>query len=689
MKPHPSSPDAKPRGRSTVLWTVLACGVFVVLSATRIIPSLAIFSSAPMNGAFQLFNPLKRLAAGEMLTRDFDFFHGIGTLLIHYPVFHLAGGDLFASEIARHLLSPLAFLATFLIVGSALRLPSWLSAAGAAMTYAVCDITGLGSGALSGNSMIGLRSTLPVLAIPITLLLGRKIPLLSKPIGFHTSVGCILGISIFIATEQGLAAFAVHAAVLAVIPDPKFRFLNRAACIAALVAAFTFTYLLLIGVFSGWRIFETLAFSLVDLSKDQFWYYGAPPNPLAGWLEIPWTQEFVIGFWFPLGFFLVEAVHLLRKRERWSNPPPHSVLIMVVAGMSMAVQLLHLATLSHYHLVSVRNMGIIAIIWVGRAIRAWSPAPLVHWLGHPAFLLAAIAGFCGLLAQRAFHIHATLERRSKDIGSTKSHGRVRLSKDWQKDLDVWEKLAKPATTVSGTYRSLPDDVNLGSFGGPDYIIHALGGKQGQFLASLVAQKPDYFHTINPRHSSYEEWLQLRHWDVYQHLLGSYRPIVASPYHVFWKRLPEETPLNTGMVVGFQRDSSGARWTSPSHSGRRSLYEVSVEYGTENPIASAPFFGKLPRYFLDRAVVTNSGTAVDGLACSLPPHKTLWVFPMVLDDGDRAVLSPRIFMPTPGASFNIVSMTMKPLPSDPRILDALIGTDESGLFVSPDNVPTEH
>lgn len=689
MSNNPITLDAPRPGQASILWTILACSVFIVLSATRVIPSLAIFTSAPMNGAFQLFNPLKRLGSGEMLTRDFDFFHGIGTLLVHYPVFHLAGGDLFASEVARHLLSPLAFLAAFLIVGSALRLPSWFSAGGAALTYAVGDMTGLGSGALSGNSMIGLRSTLPVLAIPIALILGRKFPLISKSIGFHACVGILLGMSIFIATEQGLAAFAVHATILTVIPKPNFRLSERISCIVVLAAAFTISYGLLIGLATGGRISQTLAFCIADLSKDQFWYYGAPPNPLAGWHEILWVPVIITGFWYPFAFFLAEVVYLLCKKERWSNPHPFSLIILIVAGMSMVVQLLHLATLSHYHLVSIRNVGIITLIWAGRGLCVWSPFPWQRWVGHRALLVAAIAGFCGLLTQRAFSVHATLERRSEYYGSTRSHGRARLSKDWQKDLETWEKLAKPISAVSGTYRSLPDDVNRGSFGGPDYIIHSLGGKQGQFLASLVAQNPEYFHTINPRHSHYEEWLQLRHWDLYRHLLGRYRPAALSPYHVYWERLPQEIPPDSGLMIHFHREPSGAQWSSPVHAGPPKLYEVSVEYTTRNPIATIPFFGKLPRFFINRTAVNPSKTAMEGLACSLPPHNTHWVFPMVLDDGDHAVLTPRIFMPTPGAELEIASITMKPISTDPLMLDALTGSDQTGLYAPATNPTGGH
>ena len=68
------------------------------------------FNIFPIDGAFQLFNPLRRLADGQTAGIDFPFFHGLGTLLIHYPIFAAAGGNLHASELSREIISPVLFI---------------------------------------------------------------------------------------------------------------------------------------------------------------------------------------------------------------------------------------------------------------------------------------------------------------------------------------------------------------------------------------------------------------------------------------------------------------------------------------------------------------------------------------------------------------------------------------------------
>src|SRR5271170_3615884 len=49
------------------------------------------FDGVPEDGPFQIFDPLRRIAAGQVGGRDFIFFHGIGVPYLHYPLFALFG----------------------------------------------------------------------------------------------------------------------------------------------------------------------------------------------------------------------------------------------------------------------------------------------------------------------------------------------------------------------------------------------------------------------------------------------------------------------------------------------------------------------------------------------------------------------------------------------------------------------
>src|SRR6266536_5241521 len=109
------SHSTKPPTSSKTTWALNAVGLFSVglllLQLVRFgltaIEHATVFTGSPADGIFQLLSPLRRLAAGQTPGHDFQFFHGIGTLFLHYPLFAAAGGNLFAAELARWFLAPL------------------------------------------------------------------------------------------------------------------------------------------------------------------------------------------------------------------------------------------------------------------------------------------------------------------------------------------------------------------------------------------------------------------------------------------------------------------------------------------------------------------------------------------------------------------------------------------------------
>ena len=106
-------------GRITLKQALLFTAVFVSIAHLLVFVGYAVFAalgnglamdSYAANGTFQLYNPLRRLLDGEVLARDFPFFHGVGVPLLHFPLFYVMGHNLFAVEAAKLLLSLLLFL---------------------------------------------------------------------------------------------------------------------------------------------------------------------------------------------------------------------------------------------------------------------------------------------------------------------------------------------------------------------------------------------------------------------------------------------------------------------------------------------------------------------------------------------------------------------------------------------------
>src|SRR5207244_4667966 len=95
---------------SPVLSALLFIGLWTGNYLTGGIYESLNFDGFPADGPFQLFNPLRRIAAGQAPGVQFQFFHGLGVPYLHYPIFWLFGKSIFASELSRHLTSLLSYL---------------------------------------------------------------------------------------------------------------------------------------------------------------------------------------------------------------------------------------------------------------------------------------------------------------------------------------------------------------------------------------------------------------------------------------------------------------------------------------------------------------------------------------------------------------------------------------------------
>lgn len=77
------------------------------------------FNAHFADGAFQIYNPLRRLSNNQTYGKDFHFFHGPGTLFLHYPLFVIFGKNFYALKMTLSYTSLVIFyLSIFLILYS-------------------------------------------------------------------------------------------------------------------------------------------------------------------------------------------------------------------------------------------------------------------------------------------------------------------------------------------------------------------------------------------------------------------------------------------------------------------------------------------------------------------------------------------------------------------------------------------
>lgn len=237
------------------------------------------------NGTFQLYNPLRRLFEGEVLAKDFPFFHGVGVPILHFPIFSLLGHGVFAAEVAKSLVSPLLFFFSSYIIFFALfrSLKKAVIATGLFTVVSLYCIDII----WPGNSLLGVRTTFPFLAAAFMLwqpkwrvTLGSKRKRWSIRL-YKPLLYLLMALSVACGTEQGLA-FIVAYTLIVLYHAVRQKQPFRQWAISPLIEL-AFIALAVYGVLSLFTLgnaHAALHYALVDVAKDQGWYFGTPPNSL-------------------------------------------------------------------------------------------------------------------------------------------------------------------------------------------------------------------------------------------------------------------------------------------------------------------------------------------------------------------------------------------------------------------------
>jgi hypothetical protein len=266
---------------AVVLLAVLVFGA-VVLALNNAL----YFEGPAQDGAFQLLNPLRRLMDGQVIGRDFNFFHGVGVPFLHLPFYAIFGQGLFAEEISRWLMSPLLFASSVFAVFYAWR-RRFVLALGMSAVITAVGLFIVPSLVLPITSILGVRSVMPVFLLAVIVNQKRlNRPVTKKqPEGpfaltwYELSVGALLAASFLCGTEFGAAAILAYVIARIVYPVQKgearsSRWLSllRTGVSGGILA------LLVLSIVTHGNPLEPIKYALVDIPADQFWYFGVPPN---------------------------------------------------------------------------------------------------------------------------------------------------------------------------------------------------------------------------------------------------------------------------------------------------------------------------------------------------------------------------------------------------------------------------
>lgn len=613
------------------------------------------FNGFPTDGPFQTFNPLRRIAAGQHGGVDFQFFHGLGVPYLLYPLYALFGKTLYAAELSREIISVFAFaLAVMAIVYAASRdVPATIvwTVAGLGLYQTVFQPL-----AIAWNSMLGLRSTAPVIFAAVLLWPART---RTRTIG----CGLALALSLALGSEQGLSVIVAFAAMqmLLAMKRRTLRPLAEGAASVTMGIGAYLLFLLIAGGPTGCR--NALRYAFKDVPGDQFWYFGSPPNAfLSRWLDVVTEPYFMSAIVFTLTATAVVVVWFWLASAPEDEGALHAVAVLLIYGLLSGAAYLGIAgpanRLPMLRAVFFALLALAAHFTVRYLRDGSSAARRVVRISIYVFVLLVVIADVWM---SVLDVDTLVVPRYRTYVAAGKH--PRLSTRWQWDLAIAHHVigapggVKPRiwSTFAGQIQSDYAVFNP-SF---DYIIHALGEENRRaYLDTFRGTKPEYVETMRRSLFSYEDWLRAMHWDFYSEVLHHYTLVAISSHSLWWK-LGRAAPLvehDAGSIhVG--PEGQMVALPLPHFESRLAVAVVTLNYRLTNRWARVPVIGQLPRHLVIVHGAANSGSV------ALSPYRTVAQIPVFVWHGQRPSIGVVTESLVPGASVTVVSANVSVIEID--------------------------
>jgi hypothetical protein len=627
------------------------------------------FTGVPVDGPFQLFNALRRIAAGQRGGAHFQFFHGIGVPYLHYPAFRLLGGDLTASEISRQLTSIIGYPLVLVLFFRAFTRDWTRTLALSAIVYFVSLALPLPTITTPSVSMLGLRSALPTL-IPAVMYIGTSQR--ARIVG----VGAAIGFALLLGTEQGLAvtlAFVAMNGVAALRGPNRMDRVRETLGTCAVAATVLVVSLFLIGGAHG--VAGALRYNFKLVPADQFWYFGAPASVFAP----DWAAVFALIREMPrIPITLVAIVGsiALQTRRIWREPDGETGRRNLALGVLAAYGAISCASILgiFYDTYVEPCMRVLLLIGALELDRFALRRPTTHRarLGvNPTLALVCVGSFLAMILAFPSSIAAAAITFPHSIAEhVVAHRPAKPSSIWPETLDQGQFVmdqhrgrdgSPPVlwSTFSGWLEARNGIFNPTQF---DYAMHALGPEnRAAYLDQFRRVRPTLVQTVLPKYLMAEIWMEQTSWDFYTELLRNYRAIAGTPWSIFWERLPASKPIAADVWSGDVAPST-TRIELPvadQFHGDTSviLLGVQIDYRTHNALHALPFVGAIPRYF-----VSVDG-AVSRFPVTLDPYTTAASFPVIVVRGRNPVLRFETYSLLPGARFDVSKVRVSRIPID--------------------------
>lgn len=583
------------------------------------------------NGAFQLFNPLRRLADGQIPGRDFQLFHGLGNTLIHYPIFSFFGSNLYGSEVARLFLSPFLYVAiifTFaLLAGRSLALAF------------ICTAVMLFSAPFlferlfsPSNSILGVRSACSMLACASLLIHDQRVR--------YVLFAVFVGLAIASSTEQGIAVLVAAVSVGGLQLLLRRSFVMLAAALVSVIIAVT-----VFATLTNGDLVPYLKYNYQQIMQDQIWYFGAPPNPygILGVKQIIKEPKFWAGS-------VLSAISISVVLYQWFR---QGLADRVIAALfCIAYGAVTLGSLTGYVVYSSMEPFVRACVFAAAIF--FLPIEKLKSTKDTVLSGAALVGLVVFMYYPA---------RTNGTGHLVSG--VFLSDRWTKHLAEAQKLISDRERIWGDYAGLVE-AETGRFQPvSDYLIHAVGPNlRTEYVQRFRSDAPEWVRTNNVCAWNWGTWLLNENWPFYKEVLMNYDVSYADTLGTLFKRSASTVPESAQTVPV---DTNGCVTVIGN---KDELLEMTVEYDLR--LANRVGLNNLPRYLLEPRYEIGSSLLGWPVPISVPPngYPNKWSFPIRLQKGNQLKLCPVVDPEIGNASLNLHKVTINALPVPQKTLDYL-------------------
>jgi hypothetical protein len=625
----------------------LFLGLIVVLGCYAVLLNSAaidahFFDGYFANGAFQLFDPLRRIAAGQVPGRDFMIFHGIGSVLVHYPVYAALGKSLYASEASRLVNSPFFFvLSPFVVAYLASR--SLTIAFGTTLLMLAIGPLVLLQLYNPVNAMLGVRSAFAVLACAAFLIDSPRRRLISASL--------LIAVAIVGSTEHGIAV------VIATVCVGGLVLVTKKTTGPLIAAGFGIAIALVVfALFSRSHLLDLLRYNYSDVPGDQPWYFGGPPNPFGGdgLRSMLGQTEFriraVVG-----GICLVLFVVRLFKEGLTQR--------MTAALLFATYGLATLGTMNGY-------------VYYGNVepfVRACILAAVIAWVPRRAlpFWVDASLGACVL----AVVTLQFMPKRHQYSGAPTVLG-VHLSKRWERHLAEVNSRVPMSAHLWSDYSGMVEATHPQFQPTNDYIIHALGAeRREQYSQSFARLSPDWVRVNNLCSWAFGTWLHNENWPFFRQIFVGYEPVYQDTLGVLFQK---SKPITLSAPTQLKIDNDGCVTQSADHD---SIWELSVDY--ELVAASRfPFISSVPRYLIQQTYLSGSAvTAPMPVSVPLKGYGRHWAFPMRLQAGASIKLCPVVRSRIGAAAFSFTKVESREMFVSRPMLDYMNCTGKEPAYIA--------